>query len=96
MFAPCHSVDLIEELRLRCWARKHYVTAEARQAVWHPIIHEEMQQIDFEQLVPAKSESAAVHLLRETAPPQLHPAHEPVIPHGLRIAEFETEEASLN
>lgn len=40
------AVDLIEELRLRRWARENYCYAEARQASWHPLIHDEMRRID--------------------------------------------------
>src|SRR5438046_1450891 len=29
-------LDFIEELRLRRWARQHYVPAEHRQPSWHP------------------------------------------------------------
>jgi len=41
-------VDLIEELRLRRWARENYVPAADRDAAWHPIILEEMSRKDVE------------------------------------------------
>ena len=41
-------VDLIEELRLRRWARENYVPAPERDATWHPIILEEMSRKDVE------------------------------------------------
>jgi hypothetical protein len=41
-------VDLIEELRLRRWARENYVPGSQRQKTWHPIIHEEMSKKDGE------------------------------------------------
>lgn len=41
-------VDLIEELRLRRWARENYVPATERDATWHPIILEEMSRKDVE------------------------------------------------
>lgn len=41
-------MDLIEELRLRRWAREHYVPHGQRQRSWHPIIHEEMTKKDRE------------------------------------------------
>lgn len=41
-------VDLIEELRLRRWARENYVPAAERDATWHPIILEEMSRKDVE------------------------------------------------
>jgi hypothetical protein len=41
-------VDLIEELRLRRWARENYVPAEQRSRSWHPVILEEMLRKDEE------------------------------------------------
>jgi hypothetical protein len=41
-------IDLIEELRLRRWARENYVPASERDATWHPIILEEMSRKDGE------------------------------------------------
>jgi hypothetical protein len=41
-------VDVIEELRLRRWAREHYVPADEREPGWHPIILEEMHLKDSE------------------------------------------------
>lgn len=43
-------LDLIEELRLRRWARENYVPHDQRQPTWHPIIHEEMSKKDVEEL----------------------------------------------
>lgn len=39
-------IDLIEELRLRRWARENHVPPEQRQHSWHPVIHEEMAKKD--------------------------------------------------
>ena len=41
-------MDLIEELRLRRWARENYVPADEREPGWHPIILEEMRRKDGE------------------------------------------------
>ena len=41
-------MDLIEELRLRRWAREHYVAPESRDQSWHPVIHDEMKKKDHE------------------------------------------------
>jgi len=41
-------LDLIEELRLRRWAREHYVPRGQRQGSWHPIVHDEMTKKDRE------------------------------------------------
>jgi hypothetical protein len=42
-------VDFIEELRLRRWAREHYVPQERRESTWHPVIIDEMRRKDLEQ-----------------------------------------------
>jgi Tfp pilus assembly protein PilN len=41
-------VDLIEELRLRRWAREHYVPRHQREMSWHPVILDEMDRKDSE------------------------------------------------
>ncbi len=41
-------LDFIEELRLRRWAREHYVPVDQRKPSWHPVIHEEMEKKDLE------------------------------------------------
>jgi hypothetical protein len=41
-------LDLIEELRLRRWAREHYAPTGQRLPNWHPVVHEEMTKKDLE------------------------------------------------
>jgi hypothetical protein len=41
-------LDFIEELRLRRWAREHYVPRDLRKRSWHPVVHEEMEKKDIE------------------------------------------------
>ncbi|HXG12692.1 MAG TPA: hypothetical protein VNK04_23240 [Gemmataceae bacterium] len=41
-------LDLIEELRLRRWARENYVPRERRQTSWHPVVLDEMDRKDEE------------------------------------------------
>ena len=41
-------VDFVEELRLRTWARQNFVSSEDRDMDWHPVILEEMRNIDEE------------------------------------------------
>ncbi|MDA0284000.1 MAG: hypothetical protein O3B86_11670 [Planctomycetota bacterium] len=41
-------VDLIEEIRLRTWARLNYTAREDRDDTWHPIVLEEMDRKDVE------------------------------------------------
>jgi len=43
-------VDFIEELRLRRWAREHYVPRTQRQLSWHPVVLDEMTRKDEEQV----------------------------------------------
>jgi hypothetical protein len=48
-------LDLIDELRLRSWAREHYVARDERCGDWHPVILEEMQRRDAESALDASS-----------------------------------------
>jgi hypothetical protein len=41
-------LDFIEELRLRRWARQHYVARGHRDLTWHPVILDEMDRKDLE------------------------------------------------
>lgn len=41
-------VDPVEELRLRCWARRNYVPNRERESSWNPVVLEEMQARDEE------------------------------------------------
>ncbi len=41
-------IDLIRELRLRQWARTHYVPADMRSDSWHPLVLDEMHRRDAE------------------------------------------------
>jgi hypothetical protein len=45
-------VDPVEELRLRCWARENYVSADHRDSGWHAVVLDEMQKKD-QELAPA-------------------------------------------
>ena len=42
------SVDAIEEMRLRTWARRNYIEESQRDNLWHPVILDEMLRIDQE------------------------------------------------
>jgi hypothetical protein len=41
-------LDIVEELRLRRWARENYASSEDRSVDWHPVILEEMDRRDAE------------------------------------------------
>lgn len=47
MFHPV-KIDLVDELRLRRWARMNYFPMAQRQASWHPVILDEMRVQDSE------------------------------------------------
>ena len=61
-------LDLIKELRLRRWARTHWVPPEERQASWHPVVLEEMQRRDAE---------LSDHVVRPSTP---HFGYVPLVP----------------
>lgn len=44
-------LDLIDELRLRRWARENYVAKEQRQLSWHPVVLEEMNRKEKDNVV---------------------------------------------
>lgn len=41
-------LDMIEELRLRRWARENYVPQDQRKTSWHPVVLDEMAKKDHE------------------------------------------------
>lgn len=69
------TVDLVEELRLRRWARLNHVPADERDGDWHPIVLDEMSLRD------AELDERVMHPLGATfAPlgerlPGIHVAH---------------------
>ncbi len=52
-------LDFIEELRLRRWAREHYVPAHERENRWHPVVIDEMNKKDVEASDPIELVSQA-------------------------------------
>ncbi len=51
---PVVSVDPVEEMRLRTWARRHYAPAGDRDIAWHPIVLDEMDRRDQESGSPPR------------------------------------------
>lgn len=45
-FAVMSDLDMIEELKLRRWAREHYVPRGLRERNWHPVVLDEMEKKD--------------------------------------------------
>jgi hypothetical protein len=48
-------MDMIEELKMRRWARENYVPREKRPRTWHPVVHEEMEKKERETGAPLAS-----------------------------------------
>ncbi|MGF1581609.1 MAG: hypothetical protein ACFCD0_19955 [Gemmataceae bacterium] len=51
--------DLIEELRLRRWARENYMPREERSPDLHPVILQEMEKKDLEGTEPMPAPTVA-------------------------------------
>ena len=70
------AVDLIEELRLRRWARLNYVPEEGRAADLHPIVLDEMQLREDELLdASQRAQSAGIVPLYEPPHRELYGPH---------------------
>jgi hypothetical protein len=57
MGSGVQDLDFIEELRLRRWAREHYVPPDRRERAWHPVVHDEMTKRDTEKKATTASPS---------------------------------------
>ena len=78
------ALDIVEELRVRQWARRNWVPANMRDRRWHAVIHEEMLQRDQElsehkaaaaRVVPVTGDSLKLpspHFLQTPARRTLH------------------------
>lgn len=66
------AIDLVRELRLRQWARQHFVSPQSRKASWHPVVLDEMSRRDRELLNEVAGNIAAV----EIPPGENSPQHE--------------------
>lgn len=80
------TLDLVEELRLRRWARLHHVAAEERQSDWHPVILEEMLRKDAElaEQEPIDAGSRLVPIANGRR--GIHAAHPQSMPRFLSVA----------
>lgn len=57
-----NTIDMVKELRLRRWAREHYVPPARRDGSWHPVILDEMQTRDEELSSPVMTYSTSIVL----------------------------------
>lgn len=76
-------IDLIDEFRLRRWARENYVPTENRDDAWHRIVLDEMSSIDLENQTVSWHEPAHQSAIPGTGEP-MHENSEAAQP-GLRV-----------
>lgn len=71
------ALDLIEELRLRRWARTHYQPPAFRESVLHPVVQNEFEAMDAEraELVIEDSRAQAIVPLQDTRILRIDAAH---------------------
>ena len=62
-------IDLIDEFRLRRWARENYVPVENRDDAWHGIVLDEMTSIDLENQTVSWHEPAQQRSIPGTGEP---------------------------
>ena len=85
-------LDLVDELRLRRWARLHFTSVDQRNPRWHPVVLDEMRLKD-EELESQASDSAGRRYV-PIAPevPDVHSSHPVTPPRFLaspnRVSEF--------
>lgn len=79
------TLDLVEELRLRRWARLHHVATEERRADWHPVILEEMLRKDAE-LAEQEPLNVGSRPVPIDAGRGIHAAHPQTMPRFLSVA----------
>jgi hypothetical protein len=48
-YEPAECVSLIDEMRLRTWARQNYASPDERDPAWHPVVLDEMWRIEREE-----------------------------------------------
>ncbi len=65
------NIDLIRELRLRQWARGHYVSLASRSPSWHPIVLDEMRRRDEELFEAGLLNRATASMFAPLAPNDL-------------------------
>jgi hypothetical protein len=75
------ATDAVEELRLRRWAREHYVAAAARDTTWHSVVLDEMGRRDHELALSDERASAGSRIV-PLMPEIGRTLHGPHVPHG--------------
>lgn len=78
------AVDVVKELRLRQWARTHYVAIEKRPRLWHPIVLDEMTRMDSEgEVVDSSAKIYAVD------GPMKHRPHDEILSNAMKTIRYE-------
>lgn len=71
-------VDLIDELRMRAWARANHVPTDQRPDSWHPIVLDEMSRKDLDTVAWTSDDSGIGSAYVPVVPTNVyvvHPGH---------------------
>lgn len=79
------AVDAVKELRLRQWARTHFVAIEKRPRLWHPIVLDEMTRMDRE-TGEASVSSAKIYAVDG---PMKHHPHDEILANAMKTIRYE-------
>ncbi|MFV0442992.1 MAG: hypothetical protein ACK5Q5_05435 [Planctomycetaceae bacterium] len=77
MVSTTETLDLVEELRLRRWARENYVPLDDRLLDWHAVVLDEMERRDREERTESRCR-------RQDIVPLGPIPHHSDVPHTLR------------
>lgn len=72
-------LDIVKELRLRQWARRHYVSPAERSPSWHPVVLDEMALRDAELQSPAVQTASSFVPLPPARYHEIHAGHADLI-----------------
>ncbi|WP_459555676.1 hypothetical protein [Lacunimicrobium album] len=79
------AVDAVKELRLRQWARTHYIAIEKRPRLWHPIVLDEMTRMDRE----AGEVSVSSAKIYAVDGPMTHRPHDAIWANAMKTIRYE-------
>lgn len=85
------TLDLVEELRLRRWARLHHVELDKRRADWHAVILDEMQRKDVELSEQQPFDAGSRRVPIATGRRDFHAAHIAATPRFLSVVNSRAE-----
>lgn len=73
------TMDMVQEMRLRRWARENFVSADDRSESWHQIVLDEMARIDSESTVHSEQSGLLFGAESMTLGHQIAPAEDPAL-----------------